>query len=867
MTFIKPLLRALQAACHVSPQPEAVQHMVQTGRSWITVLLDGCPEASDFRCPLSHEIMIDPVIAEDGFTYDRQAIEEWISEYDTSPMVRAESRGEFQKMGPKLVPNRERKLALDRLMRDYNAEEGGTVEHVTWDAYGLQRHLPEKRTLALCSSTRSVPLPRDLRGVTDMATELTTMFKVLDPLRGELKSLVNLTPPKIVVIGDESAGKSTVLEQLIKMPLFPRKKTFCTRLPIHVRLRRPELDRASVTMSVVTMKDYRQSGHEASPLEPPITIAVANGYQMVQDKMDELERALAETSGGVVEDRIIVLDVMHPEVPVIDLVDLPGIVAVNVNSDKKCELVERIISDQIAADRDSGATSFYLVVVPVNERPNTNGALKFMQSQQLLDRAIGVFTKADEVRCHQHAISFITGEDFENEDDGSLVTAASLGEVKLAKGWTVTMLKMPKRMVSLDDGSKTNYYTIHSTERIKVQEEEEKRFFGGSHAEPALRDLYDRGLAGTGALAAKLTAEYYEHSRGQWLEVTIIRLLEYELQLKSELALLGVTDGELKDSLASAEIASVLDEFGQSVTASWLLKCVAMLDHLFAHEVSKVNRVRMRVEEAFVVLNELKAKFKDQIAESLTNMSSACPKELVELLKAPIKANFETVVEPEEEKWHCAEGSLAGHYWVRGNSYVKSLFGTSVTAAPSCTEWQAKVLQHPIIQLSHYPNFMDAVQTLLREQYVIASKRVRTVAKEVLDQLTADASRYVRIQPDADFQHAVVIIEQDKMLLDHLKIIFYRYLPSPTTLQRAVKASESAGKLKLSKFEELPSCVQTRNELREKITRVRKAARGLIAALDIDEERPLDEEWLKSLMSKHSLPVDELILPYLSNHE
>jgi hypothetical protein len=86
--------------------------------------------------------------------------------------------------------------------------------------------------------------------------------------------------------------------------------------------------------------------------------------------MDNLEQSLAGETGGVVGNRIIVLDVLHPDVPVIDLIDLPGIVTVNVNSDEKCETVERIISEQIAADREAGMTSFYLVVVPAGERPN-----------------------------------------------------------------------------------------------------------------------------------------------------------------------------------------------------------------------------------------------------------------------------------------------------------------------------------------------------------------------------------------------------------------------------------------------------------------------------------------------------------------
>jgi hypothetical protein len=198
---------------------------------------------------------------------------------------------------------------------------------------------------------------------------------------------------------------------------------------------------ACVTMSVVTFEEYRQHGRDAEPEQPPTTIAIAAGYQFVQDKMDELESALAGEHGGVVADKIIVLDVLHPEVPVIDLIDLPGIVTVNVNAEGKREAVETIISQQIEADRDAGMTSFYLVVVPAGERPNTNGALKYIQSQGLLDRAIGVFTKSDEVRRQDDLLSFITGCDIEDEDDGSVTTAASLGEVKLAKGWTATMLE------------------------------------------------------------------------------------------------------------------------------------------------------------------------------------------------------------------------------------------------------------------------------------------------------------------------------------------------------------------------------------------------------------------------------------------
>jgi hypothetical protein len=38
-----------------------------------------------FLCPISHDIMIDPVMAADGFTYERNNIELWLQSHNTSP--------------------------------------------------------------------------------------------------------------------------------------------------------------------------------------------------------------------------------------------------------------------------------------------------------------------------------------------------------------------------------------------------------------------------------------------------------------------------------------------------------------------------------------------------------------------------------------------------------------------------------------------------------------------------------------------------------------------------------------------------------------------------------------------------------------
>ena len=43
--------------------------------------------------------------------------------------------------------------------------------------------------------------------------------------------------PQIIVVGEESSGKSSLLENIIKCPIFPRDTKYCTKVPIHLTLK------------------------------------------------------------------------------------------------------------------------------------------------------------------------------------------------------------------------------------------------------------------------------------------------------------------------------------------------------------------------------------------------------------------------------------------------------------------------------------------------------------------------------------------------------------------------------------------------------------------------------------------------------
>ena len=64
------------------------------------------PARDEFCCPLSMEVMVEPVSTADGHTYERASIEAWLRDHDVSPLTGETLQHKF------LTPN----LALKRLI-------------------------------------------------------------------------------------------------------------------------------------------------------------------------------------------------------------------------------------------------------------------------------------------------------------------------------------------------------------------------------------------------------------------------------------------------------------------------------------------------------------------------------------------------------------------------------------------------------------------------------------------------------------------------------------------------------------------------------------------------------------------------------
>lgn len=79
------------------------EHLVEINRLNTIINKDcnliGIDDIQDFHCPISWDIFKDPVVLEDGFTYEREYISEWLSKYKRSPNTNRKI------INKKLIPN------------------------------------------------------------------------------------------------------------------------------------------------------------------------------------------------------------------------------------------------------------------------------------------------------------------------------------------------------------------------------------------------------------------------------------------------------------------------------------------------------------------------------------------------------------------------------------------------------------------------------------------------------------------------------------------------------------------------------------------------------------------------------------------
>ncbi|KAL3024305.1 hypothetical protein AAZX31_04G113200 [Glycine max] len=72
---------------HVLPTLERLKEVVDRAQCSASIVTIKSKPPNHFICPILQDVMDDPCVAADGYTYDRKAIEKWLEENDKSPMT------------------------------------------------------------------------------------------------------------------------------------------------------------------------------------------------------------------------------------------------------------------------------------------------------------------------------------------------------------------------------------------------------------------------------------------------------------------------------------------------------------------------------------------------------------------------------------------------------------------------------------------------------------------------------------------------------------------------------------------------------------------------------------------------------------
>ncbi|XP_065533066.1 interferon-induced GTP-binding protein Mx1 isoform X2 [Lathamus discolor] len=198
-------------------------------------------------------------------------------------------------------------------------------------------------------------------------------INLIDSLRA-LGIEKDMALPAIAVIGDQSSGKSSVLEALSGIAL-PRGNGIVTRCPLELKLKR--IPATQEWKGKIRYRNLNIELHNASEVENAIIQA---------------QNVVAGTKGAI-SGELVSLEIWSPEVPDLTLIDLPGIARVAVGNQPK-DIGEqiKILLKKIIRFKET----LNLVVVPCNVDIATTEALKMAQEVDPSgERTLGILTKPD----------------------------------------------------------------------------------------------------------------------------------------------------------------------------------------------------------------------------------------------------------------------------------------------------------------------------------------------------------------------------------------------------------------------------------------------------------------------------------------
>ena len=219
----------------------------------------------------------------------------------------------------------------------------------------------------------------------------TELIKLGD-LIGGLNDVENIKAPNIVVVGTQSSGKSSVLNNLIGMDVLPTGKQMVTRTPLKVEIIRKHGEQGD---SIVEIGDYTGGKWETSFRQqityPNITENERQGIT------DAIEKETVKKAGNQkdVSENTIYLKIYSPNVSNFSFTDLPGLTAVACTDLGQPSNIKQKI-EKLIENRANIENTIILGIFPGRSDLEADHGLEFIKKLDPSgERTIGILTKLD----------------------------------------------------------------------------------------------------------------------------------------------------------------------------------------------------------------------------------------------------------------------------------------------------------------------------------------------------------------------------------------------------------------------------------------------------------------------------------------
>ncbi|KAI0869232.1 hypothetical protein GGS24DRAFT_479347 [Hypoxylon argillaceum] len=220
----------------------------------------------------------------------------------------------------------------------------------------------------------------DPEAIEQLSGERKTLLDAIDGLRKHgIGRFVDL--PQIIVVGDQSSGKSSVLEAISRVR-FPVKDGVCTRFATELVLRTDPQTRVHVQVQPSSVSAdvsylFDETSFDKDDL-PRIT--------------EEAKTRLLKTGASFSED-VLRIEICSPDVPHLTLVDLPGFYH---SEDEDQPADGRDIVDRLAETYMARKNSIILAIVSARNQVVMQKVLsKVKGHDKNLERTLGIVTKPD----------------------------------------------------------------------------------------------------------------------------------------------------------------------------------------------------------------------------------------------------------------------------------------------------------------------------------------------------------------------------------------------------------------------------------------------------------------------------------------